>query len=261
MADQTRHPQHEQVRQAVRDWFRQPFEGMGYRNEERFFGAYWSTGMVYPSPAAITAPADFLSDLQTYYGQDEVVVCLDDPVLERQLGPILTTGGWTEDESDIFLAHVGPAPIVTTRPGLVLEPATEANLREYALTGLMSFDDVEVMPDEEALAREMARRREELAGTGRGLLARVEGEPAAIMRWFDDPLDIWIRGLAVRPAFRGQGIGSALVNRGLADGHAAGCRSLLINVALQNSGARRLYGRLGFGDEVYRRRQFTPPPK
>ena len=126
--------QHEQVSQAVRDWFRLPFEGMGYRCAERFFGAYWSTGMVYPNPAGI-------------------------------------------------------------------------------------------------------------------------------MRWIDDPLDIWIRGLAVRPAFPGQGIGSALVTRAQADGHSAGCRSMLINVALQNSGARRLYGRLGFRDEVYRRCQFASPPK
>jgi GNAT superfamily N-acetyltransferase len=261
MADQARHTQHEQIALAVKGWFRRPFEGMGYHNEERSFGAYWSTGMVFPGRAAMGAPAAFLSDLRSHYGQGEVIVCLDDPVLEAQLGPELVAAGWSEGESDMFLAHVGAAPAASARPGLVLEPAGEANLQAFSLAGLISFDDVETMPDEATLTREMARRREELAGSGRGLLARIKGEPAGIMRWFDDPLDIWIRGLAVRPAFRGQGIGSALVKRRLKDGYEAGQRSSLINVALRNHGARRLYGRLGFRDEVYRRRQFVSPPK
>ena len=256
MNDQLRHPQHDQVAQAVRAWFRETFAGMGYRSEVRPFGTYWNTGMVYPSPAAAGDLETFLADLRAYYGPDEVVINLDDVQLEDSLGPGLIAAGWREGESDMFLAHTGAVPATGARPGLVLEPASEANLEPFALVGLLAFDDVEQSPDEETLAREMVRRRKELAGDGRGLLAILDGEPVGIMRWFDDPLDIWIRGLAVRPAYRGRGIGSALVARRLADGYAADQRSLLINVALRNDGAQRLYRRLGFHDEVYRRRQY-----
>lgn len=256
MNERNRHPQHDQVARAVRDWFRQPFAGMGYRSERRPFGTYWSTGMVYPDLAAAGDPAAFLADLQAYYGSEEVVINLDDHDLAQRLEPALVAAGWREEESDMFLAHTGPRPAPGPRPGLALEPASEANLEAFALVGLISFDDIEKLPDRQTLAAEMARRRDELDGDGRGLLATCQGVPAGILRWFDDPLDIWIRGLAVRPAYRGRGIGSALVERRLADGYEAGRRSLLINVALHNAGARRLYRRLGFHDEVYRRRQY-----
>lgn len=259
MSDQLRHSQHELIARAVRDWFRLPSEGMGYRAVARPYGTYWNTGFVYPGPAAVTDQDGFLADLQAYNGLEESVVALDNPQLEEQLGPTLIAAGWTEGESDIFLAHVGPVNAPKAKTKLALEPVTGANLGDYALMCLASFDEVETTSDEEKLLAEMARRREELAGDGRALLARVDGVPAGIMRWFDDPLDIWINGLAIRPAFRGQGIGSALVRQCLADVYAAGRRSLLINVALSNSGARRLYRRLGFHDEVYRRRMFSPP--
>lgn len=259
MVNQLRHPQHEQISRAVRDWFRLPFEGMGYRAVARPFGTYWNTGLVFPGPTAVDDPAGFQTDLWAYYGPDEAVIVLDDPELEEQLGPILVTSGWTEGESDIFLAHIGPVNARDAIPGLLLEPVTDANLRDYALAGLVGFGAVEATPDEERLLAELARRRQELAGDGRALLARVHGVPAGIMRWFDDPHDIWINGLAVRPAFRGQGIGGALVRRCLVDVHALDRRSLLINVAIENNGAQRLYRRLGFHDEVYRRRMFLPP--
>lgn len=256
MSEPLRHPQHDQVAQAVRDWFRQPFTGMGYHAELRPFGTYWSTGMVYPSPAAAADLGAFMSDLRAYYGPDEMVINLDDVQLQHDLAPALAAAGWREAESDMFLAHTGAVPTTGPRPGLVLAPVSEANLEPFALVGLVSFADVEGVPDEQTLAAEMTRRRDELAGEGRGLLALYQDVPAGIMRWFDDPLDIWIRGLAVRPAYRGRGIGSALVERRLADGYAAGQRSLLINVALDNEDAQRLYRRLGFHDEVYRRRQY-----
>ena len=190
-----------------------------------------------------------------------MIICLDSSTLERQLEPALAAAGWSEGESDIFLAHIGPARSGQALEGtgstaIQMEPVAETNLRDYALTGLIAFKDAEEEPDEETLAAEIARRREELAGSSRGLLARVDGVPAGIMRWFDELPDIWIIGLAVRPTFRRQGIGSALLKRRLVDSYAAGRRSIIINVAVNNDGARRLYGRLGFVDEVYRRTQF-----
>jgi ribosomal protein S18 acetylase RimI-like enzyme len=262
MTDKSKHPQHDQVAKAVRGWFRDPFESMGYRSEVRTFGTYWNTRMVFPSPAAVTNLADFLADLRAYYGQAELIVCLDDSSLERQLRPALTDAGWSEGESEIFLAHTGPihagpAPETPGTTALEMEPATEENLRDFALTTLIAFEDAEAEPDGETLAAEMARRREELVGNARGLLARVGGEPAGILRWFEEVPDIWITGLAVRPAFRRQGIGSALLKRRLVDSYADGRRSVIINVAMKNDGARRLYGRLGFADEVYRRIQLN----
>ncbi len=264
VVDQLQHSQHDQVAQAVRGWFREPFESMGYRAETGTFGTYWNTGMVFPSPVAASDPTGFLNDLRTTYGQAKMMVCLDDSSLERQLRPALAAAGWSEGESEIFLAHFGPAqygPAPETPVGIALqmEPVTEANLRDYALTGLIAFEDAEEEPYQETLAAEMARRRQELAGTGRGLMARVDDTPAGIMRWFEETPDIWIVGLAVRPAFRGQGIGSALIKQRLVDSYAAGRRSVIINVAVKNDGARRLYDRLGFADEVYRRVQLQSP--
>lgn len=212
--------------------------------------------MVYPSQLAAREVDAFMADLPRRYPNDDVVIVLDDPSLEQIMAPALSAAGWRETDSDMFLAHVGAVPQLQATLGLELTAVHEDNLDDFALTGLISFEDVEEMPDEKTLAAEIERRRQELAGTGRGLLAYFDGIPAGIMRWFDDPFDIWIRGLAVRPAYRGRGLGSALVQRRLADGYAAGQRSLLINVALKNDGALRLYRRLGFVDELYRRRQF-----
>ncbi len=55
-----------------------------------------------------------------------------------------------------------------------------------------------------------------------------------------------IRGLAVAPEARGQGIGRALLEAACESARAAGIRRMTLRVLAHNAPARRLYGRCGF---------------
>jgi GNAT superfamily N-acetyltransferase len=62
----------------------------------------------------------------------------------------------------------------------------------------------------------------------------------------DDPDAAWIRMLAVDPAFRGQGVGAALVRWCIARARASGRARLVLHTTDPMSDAQRLYARLGF---------------
>jgi len=85
-------------------------------------------------------------------------------------------------------------------------------------------------------------------------MARLDGEPAgfALARVVVDEAELLLLG--VRPAFRGRGIGSALIDRTLAVALASGARLLHLEVR-QGNEALRLYNRVGFR-EVGRRRGY-----
>ena len=72
----------------------------------------------------------------------------------------------------------------------------------------------------------------------------VDGQPAGRLYVHRGPSDIRIMDIALAPAFRGRGIGTALLND-LIEEAADGGRMLSIHVE-QNNPARRLYERLGF---------------
>jgi len=56
----------------------------------------------------------------------------------------------------------------------------------------------------------------------------------------------WIEQLYVAPGFNGQGLGSALLQRALAELHAAGAHPVRLWCFQANTGARRFYERHGF---------------
>lgn len=61
--------------------------------------------------------------------------------------------------------------------------------------------------------------------TAHHLLARVDGAPAGTARWYvrdEGTPTVWMGRFAVLPAYRGTGVGRALVARALADARAAG---------------------------------------
>jgi ribosomal protein S18 acetylase RimI-like enzyme len=72
----------------------------------------------------------------------------------------------------------------------------------------------------------------------------VEGERAGRLYVHRGEEDIRIMDIAVAPAFRGRGIGTALIEELMAEAASSG-RSVSIHVELQNP-ARALYERLGF---------------
>jgi len=59
--------------------------------------------------------------------------------------------------------------------------------------------------------------------------------------------DVWaIENVATTPAFRGQGVASALIDRALEIGRARGSRESQISMFIGNVVARRAYERAGF---------------
>jgi ribosomal-protein-alanine N-acetyltransferase len=71
--------------------------------------------------------------------------------------------------------------------------------------------------------------------------------------------EIHINNLAVRPALRGRGIGTALLHHVLAEARTLGARRATLEVRASNDGARRLYERLGFYVAGTRKNYYSHP--
>jgi [ribosomal protein S18]-alanine N-acetyltransferase len=71
--------------------------------------------------------------------------------------------------------------------------------------------------------------------------------------------EIHINNLAMRPAYRAQGIGTALLHHVLAEAKDLGARRATLEVRASNEGARRLYERLGFYVAATRRNYYSNP--
>ena len=66
--------------------------------------------------------------------------------------------------------------------------------------------------------------------------------------------DFYIAGVAVDEKFRGQGIGSLILNKGINMARQKGCKRVVLDVGLDNPGAKRLYERTGF--KVFDKRSY-----
>lgn len=71
--------------------------------------------------------------------------------------------------------------------------------------------------------------------------------------------EIHINNVAVRPHFRGRGIGTALLHHVLAEARELGAKRATLEVRASNEAARRLYERLGFYVAATRRNYYTNP--
>jgi ribosomal-protein-alanine N-acetyltransferase len=71
--------------------------------------------------------------------------------------------------------------------------------------------------------------------------------------------EIHINNLAIRPGFRGQGLGTALVSEVLAQAQTLGATRATLEVRQSNANARRMYERLGFHLAATRRDYYTSP--
>lgn len=250
-----RHPAHTQIHKAVRAWFHEPFDDMGYRAERRSWGTYWSNGCVYTPGFPARHLARFLDAVRSYYPErDGVDICLDSRAADQALGPALRAAGYTPGETDVFLAHVGALPAVRHVPALYIEPVDATNVDVFARVRLQAFENTEDVADAGRLDQEIERRRMELSGTGMGLLAYLADEPAAVVWWFDEWPDRWVNYLGTRLPFRRKGIARQLLRYCVADAYEQAYRSVVLNVNTNYTPALRLYHRLGFHDEVYWRR-------
>jgi len=71
--------------------------------------------------------------------------------------------------------------------------------------------------------------------------------------------EVHINNVAMRPRFRAQGIGTALLQHVLAEARRLGARRATLEVRASNERARRLYERLGFYVAGVRRNYYTDP--
>jgi ribosomal-protein-alanine N-acetyltransferase len=71
--------------------------------------------------------------------------------------------------------------------------------------------------------------------------------------------EIHINNFALRPRFRAQGLGTALLQRVLAAARELGARRATLEVRASNGAARRLYERMGFYVAGIRRNYYTKP--
>jgi ribosomal-protein-alanine N-acetyltransferase len=71
--------------------------------------------------------------------------------------------------------------------------------------------------------------------------------------------EMHINNVAMRPEYRGQGIGTALLHHVLAAAAGLGARRATLEVRASNDGARRLYERLGFYVAGRRRNYYSSP--
>jgi [ribosomal protein S18]-alanine N-acetyltransferase len=71
--------------------------------------------------------------------------------------------------------------------------------------------------------------------------------------------EIHINNLALRPAFRGHGIGTMLLRRVLTEARRLGARRATLEVRASNTGARRLYERMGFYVAATRPNYYSNP--
>ena len=78
----------------------------------------------------------------------------------------------------------------------------------------------------------------------------------AFWRVFDE---IHINNVAMRPAFRGRGMGTALIRHVLEEARRLGARRATLEVRASNVRARRLYEQLGFYVSATRRNYYTNP--
>jgi ribosomal protein S18 acetylase RimI-like enzyme len=260
------HPDHDAIAQTVRGWFTDSAPEMGYQREQRRFGVYGrhpSAGdeVMIRQLAPDEVPA-FLADVRGYFGGAPVRLYIEDRALDAGLRAALTAqAGCVAEGRQGYLAHVGPLPTAATPPQVMLEdvtPATPATLEAWVITKAQGFADSEERPAEDAIAAQMALRRQEMTDVGRLRLARVAGDPAAILGWYEDS-DRFIYNLATRLPYRRRGIARYLLCDFLAESQRRGARSTLINADTAGTSIN-LYRRLGFTDEVYWRAKYTYTP-
>ena len=255
-----RHQRHDELVSELGEWYARSIPEMGFYVQERPFGFYQrqkDTGRVRATVRHLPAEdvPRFIEDLREYSGEEEVRFYVDDRDLDERIGPVLVERGCAPDVAEVFLAHTGGMPLLASEPeDLSVEAVSEGTIEEAMKTERRAFSGSEAEPDPEELRRRLALRKAEMGGQGRYLLARVGGEPASVVAFYEGE-DRFVHHLATRVPFRRRGIARWLLSEVLAGGRECGCRSTIISAA-ENGLPVSLYRSLGFTDKVYWRREY-----
>jgi GNAT superfamily N-acetyltransferase len=237
---------------------------MGFHVQQRRFGFYQrqkDAGRVRATVRHLRVEdvPTFREDLREYSGEEEIIFHVDDRELDERLGPVLLESECTPDVAEVFLAHTGEMPTPVSESGnVIVEAVTEDTIEEAMRTERKGFADSEAEPDPEVLGQRLTLRKAEMAGQGRFLLARVAGEPASVVAFYEGE-DRYVHHLATRVPFRRRGLASRLLEDVLAGALERGCRSTIISAAEKGRPAD-LYRSLAFTDEIYWRREYKHVP-
>lgn len=203
------HQEHEKIVSIIRHWYHDPFDDMGYFAVQRQWGTYWSNAQVYVSDLAVNEIDSFLDDLRTHFSDqpESILIHLDNPEDDESLGPALIKAGCTEPTTDVYFAHIETQRNKEINSTIKMVPITNENLALFCDTKIRAWTGNEDGPGHEELQIEITRRKQELEGTGRGLLALVNDVPAGFIWWHEESSHVrWISQLATRSLFRKQGI-------------------------------------------------------
>jgi ribosomal protein S18 acetylase RimI-like enzyme len=145
-----------------------------------------------------------------------------------------------------------PVPNPVPSPAWRLRPATEEDVAFLADVSLEATRDEGLLPDgfDEAAWREgfdgwtRAQLRGEVEHSSTYVVEAGE-EPAGRLRVVRPPEGVELAGLQLRPAYRSQGIGTAIIEQ-LGDEAASSGLPFRLSVERRNVRARALYERLGF---------------
>ncbi len=258
------HPQRDEVIATVLGWDRMAHPAMGWRYERLSVGHYrWHDVDPDRSWAWVTVEGDLADDDSVLLAIDEECgewpvprLRIDDAALNAALGPRLLARGWSVG-GNVMLSWVGDAPEQTLVAGVEVDETPD--LEEWSVAKLRGFSEDDAEPAAQRLRYELGLRRAEMpGGILRLRLARVEGEPVAVLGWYEgDDTDVF--NLATRLDWRGRGIAKHLLTSCVANALEAGARSVLIGTDVDDT-PQDWYRRLGFSDELFTAWTYTPPP-
>jgi hypothetical protein len=245
------HPEHDAVSREVRRWYTSSFPEIGLDGATHWFGFAAMIGadqarvvLSIAEPAEVPAA---LAGVRAACPASSYTVMVDDRERTARLDLSLRKHGCVFDESTTYLALTGP--MVSPAPGpdrLEITVIGASDLETWARVKVQSFGDSEGEPTAEAIAAEVALRRDELP-IAECQLALLDGEPVSVLAHYPGE-DNLVFILGTRLPYRHRGIAQALLARWATA--PAGRRSLMIN-AIEGGAPEALYRRLGFTDEVF----------
>lgn len=252
---------HRTLLNTVRRWTREVDPGGHAFNAGRYGwyrGGDHALGVATLGPIAPAQVIGCIAELADYAGHRAALLWLDEEEHERRLRRHLAALGCIPAYTATYLAHDQPLAAAEPPAGASLETGGEANLTEFVSVKCRAFMATEHSPSPERLHQELERRRREFRGNGRFLLARVAGQPAGVVSWFQDGGDCFLNLLAVRVPFRRLGLGLALVRAMLARCYADGARAVMV---VPEPAVARLYRQAGFTTTVCQRRAYRWDPE
>jgi RimJ/RimL family protein N-acetyltransferase len=140
---------------------------------------------------------------------------------------------------------------------VVVRPANVEDLDELmalrrAVAAEGRWIGAELPLDEEGDLRTLT----ESAEAGSLFVAEIDGELVGMLGMHLPRYQVADLGMNVKDGFRGQGVGSALVEAAIAWARAAGAHKIALQHWPHNTAARALYEKYGFEQEGYLRRHY-----